>query len=207
MSRPKRTSRLCSVLHSRNCGLLELSCCRQLSPLLPTPLTFFLEFAGVALSCTGGIARNHWQPVVLCKRACANIGAAREVDCWTGASHCLGVSIVMKVEGPSRLQLIGMLTSCEGVILLMTQKTASGVQASVLGDILILVGTAAFASYTIFEKKIFGRYDDRPECVRIRLGRNVDVAARGTIGNKHAVGERSCACPVGARLPCSSVDR
>lgn len=127
----------------------------------------FIQIRGRGSFLQWCIARIHWPPVVPCKRTCASIDASRRVDYWTGAGHCLGVSIVMKVESLSRLQLIGMLTSCGGVILEVTQKSASCVQASVLGDILILVGTVAFASYTIFDKKIFRQHDDLVLNVRV----------------------------------------
>lgn len=72
----------------------------------------------------------------------------------------LGVSILMRVEGLNFAKLTGMVISCGGVVLLLTQKTGGGAQTSARGDIIILVGTITFAIYTILEKKIAGRYDD-----------------------------------------------
>jgi drug/metabolite transporter (DMT)-like permease len=72
----------------------------------------------------------------------------------------LGLSSRREQKGLSVSKLSGMVISVGGITLLVTHKTGSGAQATLIGDSLIVVGTVAFSSYTILEKTIAAKYDD-----------------------------------------------
>jgi drug/metabolite transporter (DMT)-like permease len=71
-----------------------------------------------------------------------------------------GLAVISGDEALTIRKLSGMVVSCGGLALLVTQKNDPAAQATWLGDLLVLAGIVAFSSYTMLEKRIAGRYDN-----------------------------------------------
>jgi drug/metabolite transporter (DMT)-like permease len=88
----------------------------------------------------------------------------------TSAAHsglivCLGpvmvliLSCALGLEALTPLKLFGAAVSLSGVAVLTSAKMQPGSAPTWVGDVILLVGSAVFAYYTILLKKVAGRYD------------------------------------------------
>jgi drug/metabolite transporter (DMT)-like permease len=76
-----------------------------------------------------------------------------------GPVMVLILSSAMRLEALTLLKSAGAAISLAGVIVLTTGKPTPGSDATVTGDIIMLLGTAVFAYYTILLKKVANRWD------------------------------------------------
>jgi drug/metabolite transporter (DMT)-like permease len=76
-----------------------------------------------------------------------------------GPVMVLMMSCVMQLEALTVLKSVGAAISLAGVVELTTGKVQPGSAATLTGDVIMLLGTAVFAYYTILLKKIARRYD------------------------------------------------
>lgn len=76
-----------------------------------------------------------------------------------GPVMVLILSSAMRLEALTLLKSAGAAISLAGVVVLTTGKPTPGSDATVSGDIIMLLGTAVFAYYTILLKKVANRWD------------------------------------------------
>lgn len=76
-----------------------------------------------------------------------------------GPVMVLILSSAMRLEALTWLKSAGAAVSLAGVVVLTTGKPKPGSDATVAGDIIMLLGTAVFAYYTILLKKVANRWD------------------------------------------------
>ncbi len=69
------------------------------------------------------------------------------------------LSCAMRLEALTLLKSVGAAISLGGVVVLTTNKPTPGSDATVSGDVIMLLGTAVFAYYTILLKKVANDYD------------------------------------------------
>ncbi len=92
-------------------------------------------------------------------------GLARTSAAHTGLIVALGPVMVLILSCTMRMELLtllksaGMVVSFCGVAVLTTGKAGQGADAHWSGDLLLVVGSAVFAYYTILVKEIADRYD------------------------------------------------
>ncbi len=76
-----------------------------------------------------------------------------------GPVMVLILSSAMRLEALTLLKSAGAAISLGGVAVLSTGKPSPGSDATISGDVIMLLGTAVFAYYTILLKKVANRYD------------------------------------------------
>jgi drug/metabolite transporter (DMT)-like permease len=76
-----------------------------------------------------------------------------------GPVMVLILSSAMRLEAFTALKAVGAAISLTGVVVLTTGKPSPGSNATISGDVIMLLGTAVFAYYTILLKKVANRYD------------------------------------------------
>jgi drug/metabolite transporter (DMT)-like permease len=76
-----------------------------------------------------------------------------------GPVMVLVLSCLLRLEALTILKFVGMLVSFGGVAVLTTGKLAHAHGASLLGDLILVAGSAVFAYYTILVKEVADRYD------------------------------------------------
>lgn len=76
-----------------------------------------------------------------------------------GPVMVLMLSCAMRLEALTVLKSVGALIAFAGVALLTTGKARPGNPATLAGDVIMLIGSAVFAYYTILLKKVANRYD------------------------------------------------
>lgn len=76
-----------------------------------------------------------------------------------GPVMVLILSCALSLEALTILKSVGAAVSLAGVVVLTTGKFGPGNPATVSGDLIMLLGTAVFAYYTILLKKVANRYD------------------------------------------------
>jgi drug/metabolite transporter (DMT)-like permease len=76
-----------------------------------------------------------------------------------GPVMVLILSSAMRLEALTLLKSVGAAISLGGVVVLTTGKPSPGSDATVYGDLIMLLGTAVFAYYTILLKKVANRWD------------------------------------------------
>jgi drug/metabolite transporter (DMT)-like permease len=92
-------------------------------------------------------------------------GIARTSAAHAGLIIALGPVMVLilscakHLEGLTLLKLTGAAISLGGIVELTTGKSQPGGSATITGDLIMLLGTAVFAYYTILLKKIAREYD------------------------------------------------
>lgn len=102
---------------------------------------------------------------VICNQLFFILGLARTSVAHAALIVALGPVMVLilatalRLEVLTGLKLVGMLVAFAGVGILTTGKAAHGNGAHWQGDLIILVGSAVFAYYTIVMKEVSQRYD------------------------------------------------
>jgi drug/metabolite transporter (DMT)-like permease len=76
-----------------------------------------------------------------------------------GPVMVLVLSCAMRLEALTILKSVGAAISFAGVVVLTTGKSQPGTAVTLLGDFIMLLGTAVFAYYTILLKKVAVRFD------------------------------------------------
>lgn len=76
-----------------------------------------------------------------------------------GPVMVLMLSCALRLEALTVLKSVGAVVAFAGVAVLTTGKARPGNPATLLGDVIMLVGSAVFAYYTILLKKVANRYD------------------------------------------------
>lgn len=76
-----------------------------------------------------------------------------------GPVMVLVLSCLLRLEALTVLKFLGMLISFGGVAVLTTGKAGQGNGGHWLGDVILLIGSAVFAYYTILVKEIADKYD------------------------------------------------
>jgi len=76
-----------------------------------------------------------------------------------GPVMVLMLSCAMRLEALTILKSVGAVVAFAGVAVLTTGKARPGSPATLLGDVIMLVGSAVFAYCTILLKKVANRYD------------------------------------------------
>jgi drug/metabolite transporter (DMT)-like permease len=71
----------------------------------------------------------------------------------------LVLSCLLRLEALTVLKFLGMLISFGGVAVLTTGKMGRGPGGQLVGDMILLAGSAVFAGYTILMKEIANKYD------------------------------------------------
>jgi drug/metabolite transporter (DMT)-like permease len=92
-------------------------------------------------------------------------GLARSTVAHTGLIVALGpvmvlvIAVLVRLEAMTTLKLAGMLISFAGVGILTLDRASRASGEHWVGDLILLVGTAVFAVYTILVKELADQYD------------------------------------------------
>lgn len=114
------------------------------------------EWGYLALAALFGITLNQ---ILFISGISKTSGAHAGLIVALGPVMVLILSCAMGLEALTILKSVGAAISLAGVAVLTTGKFGPGNPASVRGDLIMLLGTAVFAYYTILLKKVANRYD------------------------------------------------
>lgn len=102
---------------------------------------------------------------ILLNQGCFTIGLNFTTSDRSAIVVSLGPLIVLlwawllKLENLTAGKALGMLVSIAGILLLESRHGASGHSPFLLGDVITLCGTTAFATYTVLGKRVAAEYD------------------------------------------------